>query len=100
MIAAALPGTLVVTNLLAKIRAKCTPEEVILLLKELPNPSMDDDMADSRFNPLKIEVFVQTLLYLASKSFSHAFAAISKFHYIFKVKHTPEIYSKYYFLTL
>lgn len=69
------------------IRQKCTPEEAINVLKDLQNPEeMDSDMTDTQFNPLKIDVFVQTLLNLGSKSFSHSFAAISKFHYVFKVR--------------
>lgn len=63
------------------------------MLKDLPNPNEQDaaavqDISDSAmqpFNPLKIDVFVQTLLNLGSKSFSHSFAAISKFHLVFKV---------------
>ncbi|KAM4809404.1 nuclear cap-binding protein subunit 1 isoform 2-T2 [Rhinophrynus dorsalis] len=38
----------------------------------------------SSFNPLKIDVFVQALLNLASKSFSHSFSAVAKFHEVFK----------------
>jgi len=79
-----LPGTTTAHKLVVSVRAKCKPEEVMNVLKDLPNPRQDDD-ADSRFNPLKIDVFVQTLLNLGSKSFSHSFAAISKFHYVFKV---------------
>lgn len=79
-----LPGTTSAHKLVVSIRAKCKPEEVLHVLKDLPNSRQDDD-ADSRFNPLKIDVFVQTLLNLGSKSFSHSFAAISKFHYVFKV---------------
>lgn len=79
-----LPGTMVAHKLMQGIKSKCTPEEALLLLKELPNPLNDDDGMEAVFNPLKIEVFVETLLYLGAKSFSHTFAAIAKFHYIFK----------------
>nr|CAD7262474.1 unnamed protein product [Timema shepardi] len=82
--AGSLPGTTTAHQLVVSIRQKCSPEEVLNVLKDLPNPRPDDE-ADSRFNPLKIDVFVQTLLNLGSKSFSHSFAAISKFHYVFKI---------------
>ncbi|XP_056648176.1 nuclear cap-binding protein subunit 1 [Diorhabda carinulata] len=82
--AAALPGTEAAHKLVVSIRQKCTPEEVLAVLKDLPNPRTEEE-ADGRFNPLKIDVFVQTLLNLGSKSFSHSFAAISKFHYVFKI---------------
>lgn len=85
-----LAGTQVAHQLVVAIRQKCTPEEVINILKELPNTtttneSVDQEMSDASYNPLKIDVFVQTLLNLGSKSFSHSFAAISKFHLLFKV---------------
>ncbi|XP_045465883.1 nuclear cap-binding protein subunit 1 [Harmonia axyridis] len=82
--AATLPGTATAHQLVVSIRQKCTPEDVLGVLKDLPNPRSEEE-ADSRFNPLKIDVFVQTLLNLGSKSFSHSFAAISKFHYVFKI---------------
>ncbi|XP_058986605.1 nuclear cap-binding protein subunit 1 [Musca domestica] len=84
--AASLAGTQVAHQLVVAIRQKCTPEEVINILKELPNSgeNADQEMSETSFNPLKIDVFVQTLLNLGSKSFSHSFAAISKFHLVFK----------------
>lgn len=84
LILASLPGTSAAHQLVVSIRQKCTPEEVLSVLKDLPNPRPEEE-GDGRFNPLKIDVFVQTLLNLGSKSFSHSFAAISKFHYVFKI---------------
>lgn len=92
-----LPGTTTAHELVMSIRRKCTPDEVLTVLNTLPGTG-DDEL----FNPLKIDVFVQTLLNLGSKSFSHSFAAIGKFHYVFKVKYflCSTIISVYYFSKL
>lgn len=87
--AGSLPGTMVAHQLTASIKNKCTPEEVLLIVKDLPNPLQDED-SEPTYNPLKIDVFVQTLLFLGSKSISHSFAAIAKFHYVFKTLATTE----------
>lgn len=87
--AAALPGTMASLQLTASIKDKCTAEEALLLVKDLPNPLQDDEVEPTH-NPLKIDVFVQTVLNYASKSFSHAFAAIAKFHSVFKLLSTSE----------
>lgn len=82
-----MPGTETAHQLVVAIRQKCTADEVLNILNDLPNPrENDNEMVDTQFNPLKIDVFVQTLLNLGSKSFSHSFAAIAKFHQVFKVK--------------
>lgn len=89
LISASLPGTEAAHQLVVCVRNKCTPEEALNVLRDLPNPLRAGDQATSAqaapYNPLKIDVFVQTLLNLGSKSISHSFAAISKFHYVFKV---------------
>merc|ERR1711936_665324 len=62
----------------AKIRnaimQKCTQEEVQAILKEIPDDESDQAAA------ARISIFVQTLLNMGNKSFSHSFAAIAKFH--------------------
>lgn len=101
------------------IKNRATNEEILAILKELPNPNQDDDDGQSSltsqtnillyikgkwassgmstdtlslsgfvcsplsdegetFNPLKVDVFLQTLLSVASKSFSHSFSALGK----------------------
>ena len=72
-------------HLIAAIKRKCTSEEVLALLKqELDPPMAEEDMEDNVCNPVKIEVFTQTLLFLGQKSFSHSFAAIAKFYSVLK----------------
>lgn len=83
-----LPGQFLSNTLLIKIRNKITPEDVIDILKEplmLENGEILEPADSGIINATKIDVFVQTLLFIASKSFSHAFAAITKFISVFKV---------------
>lgn len=83
-----LPGQILSNTLLAKIRNKTTPEDIIEILKG-PLVSENREIIEpadiSLSSPIKIDSFVQTLLYIASKSFSHAFAAITKYISVFKV---------------
>ncbi len=67
-----------------RIRIRNTGLKWFCFCQELDSPMGEDDMTDSIYNPAKIEVFVQTLLFLGHKSFSHSFAAIAKFHSVFK----------------
>uniref|UniRef100_A0A8C6R2U1 Nuclear cap-binding protein subunit 1 n=1 Tax=Nannospalax galili TaxID=1026970 RepID=A0A8C6R2U1_NANGA len=80
-----LPGHSVALCLSVAFKSKATNAEIFSILKDVPNPNQDDDDDEGfSFNPLKIEVFVQTLLHLAAKSFSHSFSALAKFHEVFK----------------
>ncbi|NXE57586.1 NCBP1 protein, partial [Casuarius casuarius] len=80
-----LPGYTVALCLTIAIKNKASNDEIFNILKDVPNPNQDDDDDEGfTFNPLKIEVFVQTLLHLAAKSFSHSFSALAKFHEVFK----------------
>ncbi|XP_052572282.1 nuclear cap-binding protein subunit 1 isoform X1 [Peromyscus californicus insignis] len=80
-----LPGHSVALCLSVAFKSKATNDEIFSILKDVPNPNQDDDSDEGfSFNPLKIEVFVQTLLHLAAKSFSHSFSALAKFHEVFK----------------
>nr|CAG4647771.1 EOG090X03JL [Moina brachiata] len=80
-----LPSASYVKTLIDLMRKKPTPEEVLTLVREIPNPLKDDegDMEPS-YNPLAIEIFVQTLLNLGSKSFTHTFAGLAKYHPVLK----------------
>lgn len=70
------PGTMVAHRLLQAVKSKCSPDEAMQIINEL-SPANSN-------NPLKTDVLVQTLLFLGAKSFSHSFAAISKFHPVLK----------------
>lgn len=81
-----LPGLDTAQRLESVIRAKGTPTEVLQVLSELPNPLRENEDSEPTHNPLQIQVFVQTLLHLGSKSFSHAFAGLSKFLKVRKLR--------------
>jgi hypothetical protein len=38
-----LPGTMTAHQLIQAIKSKCTPEETMVILKDLPNPLKEDD---------------------------------------------------------
>uniref|UniRef100_A0A7N6AIM7 MIF4G domain-containing protein n=1 Tax=Anabas testudineus TaxID=64144 RepID=A0A7N6AIM7_ANATE len=83
--ASSLPGYPVSITVSNAIKNRASNEEILTILKEVPNPNQeDDDDEGESFNPLKIDVFLQTLLHLAAKSFSHSFSALGKFHEILK----------------
>ncbi|MCI4381645.1 hypothetical protein PGIGA_G00254480 [Pangasianodon gigas] len=80
-----LPGFVVATSVENAIKNRASNEEILTVLKEVPNPNQDeDDDEGDGFNPLKIDVFLQTLLHMAAKSFSHSFSALAKFHEVLK----------------
>ncbi|RXM97883.1 Nuclear cap-binding protein subunit 1 [Acipenser ruthenus] len=81
-----LPGYAVTIAISNAIINRSSNDEILTILKDVPNPNQedDDDEGDS-FNPLKIDVFLQTLLHMAAKSFSHSFSALAKFHEVLKI---------------
>ncbi|XP_072015852.1 nuclear cap-binding protein subunit 1-like [Amphiura filiformis] len=72
-------------RLIDAFKSKANAEEIISLMKEF-FVTKDDDSMDDDTNPdeLRIEVFTLTILYMGSKSFSHSFSALAKFHAAFK----------------
>ncbi|KAM3612040.1 uncharacterized protein V6R79_001488 [Siganus canaliculatus] len=83
--ASSLPGYPMSITVGNAIKNRASNEEILAILKDVPNPNQeDDDDEGESFNPLKVDVFLQTLLHLAAKSFSHSFSALGKFHEILK----------------
>ncbi|XP_064193608.1 nuclear cap-binding protein subunit 1 isoform X3 [Anguilla rostrata] len=81
-----LPGYPVAMAVSNAIKNRASNEELLAALKDVPNPNQEEDAdGGDSFNPLKIDVFLQTLLHLAAKSFSHSFSALAKFHEVLKV---------------
>lgn len=88
-------------KLVDAIKSKCTQEEAHAIVKEMPDELETDQLSPNRvgkiaftshellnadlFFTLQISLFVQTLLNMGNKSFSHSFAAIAKFHPTLKV---------------
>jgi len=74
-------------TLITAIRQKAAQDQIINILKEIPNPLLSEASGDiePRCNPLQIDVFVQTLLHLGAKSFTHSFVAINRYYEVLKV---------------
>lgn len=75
-------------TLTTAIRQKSPNEQIINILKDIPNPLLMEASGDiePRFNPLQIDVFVQTLLHFGAKSFTHSFVAINRYYEVLKVR--------------
>ncbi|CAG0913517.1 unnamed protein product [Notodromas monacha] len=69
-------------HLFAAIRQKCSPEEALEVLGKAR--LHDDAVSGVKYTPSQIELFVQTLLYMGAKSFSHSFAGLAKFKDVLK----------------
>ena len=67
-------------KVVTSIKEKMPQEEIQAFLKDV-----SEEDRDGQNNALRVSVFTETLLHLASKSFSHSFAAIAKFHPTLKV---------------
>ncbi|XP_065210037.1 nuclear cap-binding protein subunit 1 [Planococcus citri] len=68
------------------IRQKSPEDQIINILKDIPNPLLMESSGDMepRCNPLQIDVFAQTLLFLGAKSFTHSFVAINRYYEVLK----------------
>jgi len=69
-------------KIISAIRSKCKDDELIVMLEEqFPSSEMGDNV---EFNSKRLDVFLQSVLFLAQKSFSHSFSALLKFHRVIK----------------
>lgn len=67
------------------IRQKSSKDDIMDILKDIPNPLRTPSLnnVEPRCNPLQIDIFVQTLLYLGSETYS--FDVISNYNGVLKV---------------
>ena len=68
-------------KVIAAVKSKSSDDELIVLLSTMKAVNSKDDalMALKR-----LDIFLQSILFLAQKSFSHSFSALSKFHKVLK----------------
>lgn len=65
------------------IRSKATQEEILDILRDVPKPSHQETDEDLDYNPNALDVFMQTLMFLASKTFTHSFSGFVVFFVIY-----------------
>ena len=58
------------------IRSKASQEEILDILRDVPKPSQYETEEDLDYNPHALDVFMQTLMFLASKTFTHSFSGL------------------------
>ncbi|CAF3672291.1 unnamed protein product [Rotaria sordida] len=86
-----------------KIKERAAAEDILRTLNTVPNPTKDDTSAtttatssssssiinqttnDLTYNMVQIDLFVSSLLWIGSKSFTHSFASLAKYHQLFKI---------------
>uniref|UniRef100_F6PKJ4 MIF4G domain-containing protein n=1 Tax=Ciona intestinalis TaxID=7719 RepID=F6PKJ4_CIOIN len=69
-------------RVITAIKTKCKDDELIIILEEIHQEEASTD--GTTFCLPRLEVFLQSLLFLAQKSFSHSFSALYKFHKVLK----------------
>ncbi|CAF5063464.1 unnamed protein product, partial [Rotaria socialis] len=74
-------------------------DDILRILNTVPNPTKDDQAlsiassssianpssTELTYNMVQIDLFVSSLLWMGSKSFTHSFASLAKYHQLFKV---------------
>lgn len=77
-------------------REKASIEQILDILKQVPNPLDMECEMDSKWphNPLAISVFSQTLFMLGSKTISHSRSAILNHQQVFEVSYVKCMLSK------
>jgi nuclear cap-binding protein subunit 1 len=83
-----------------KLKERSAAEDILHIISTVPNPSKDDttivgsssstttvnaSATDLTYHILQIDLFVSSLLWMGSKSFTHSFSALAKYHHLFKI---------------
>ena len=68
-------------KIIAAIKAKSSDDELIVMLSSI---QFEDAIDNNACNLRRLDIFLQSVLFLAQKSFSHSFSALSKFHRVLK----------------
>jgi len=73
-----------------KLRERAPAEDILRVLNTVPTPTKDEPNSTSTtseltYNLVQIDLFASSLLWTGSKSFTHSFASLAKYHQLFKI---------------